>query len=346
MLRKLWFSRSKSRLGTNGRSKSRSPRVEALESRALMASDAFHNFVMPNDVDDDGSVTPLDALVVINRINHGRDDSRESSARFHDVDDDQVVSPLDALIVVNELNSSTSRNPTRFEASKLPLAGQQVRARVELETFGGETELKIRIDNAPVSKSLDVSLNDIALGQLVTDSRGRGQLVLSRGDDNRDHLPLPDAIQSLSRDMEIVIGDIIRGPIGSVTKIESQSQPSLGTPSTSSISNSQNLVAKFDSLAGVLRSAEYEQQTENGSTKRKFKAQIEHGAANTSYVVIVQGVAVGSLTTNSRGKGSLSFTSQLKNAKDLAFPANFPNVAVGTKISIGDVSSTFVASAP
>ncbi len=37
-----------------------------------MAADVFHNFVLPNDVDDDGSITPLDALVVINRINQGR----------------------------------------------------------------------------------------------------------------------------------------------------------------------------------------------------------------------------------------------------------------------------------
>ncbi|MFN5918977.1 MAG: hypothetical protein ACK48K_19660, partial [Planctomycetota bacterium] len=43
--------------------------VESLESRSVMAGDCFHNFVLPEDADASGSVTPLDALVVINRIN-------------------------------------------------------------------------------------------------------------------------------------------------------------------------------------------------------------------------------------------------------------------------------------
>ena len=59
----------------------------------------------PHDVDDDGSVTPLDALVVINRLNRGSDDSASVVHRFHDVDDDSQVTPLDALVVINYLNA-------------------------------------------------------------------------------------------------------------------------------------------------------------------------------------------------------------------------------------------------
>lgn len=344
MLSNSWFSGRKTTCNTVRRTNRRPLRVESLESRALMAADAFHNFVMPNDVDDDGSVTPLDALVVINRINQGADDSQRNSGRFHDVDDDRAVSPLDALKVINHLNTPTATSPLRFEASRLPVTTQQVRARVEMESFGAETELKIRVDNAPVSKTLDVSLNDIALGQLVTDSRGRGQLVLSRGDDNRNHLPLPAAIQSLSREMEIVIGDIVRGPLGTVTKSESTTGGASAGSSGSTSSVSQEFVARFDSVAGVLRSAEYEQETENGITKRKFKAQIEHAAPNTSYAVVVNGVSVGSVITNSRGKGSLSLTTQPKDAKDTPMPTNFPNVSIGTTISIGGLTSSFVSS--
>jgi hypothetical protein len=217
---------------------------------------------------------------------------------------------------------------------------------VELESLNGETELKIRVDNAPAFKTLGVSLNDIALGQLVTDSRGRGQLVLSRGDDNRDHLPLPDSIQSLSREMEIVIGDIVRGPLGTVTKSEStMGGPSSGS-SGSTISASQEFVARFDLVAGVSRSAEFEQETENGVTKRKFKAQIEHAAPNTSYAVIVNGVSVGSVITNSRGKGSLVLTTQPKDSKETPMPSNFPNVTIGTPVTIGGLSSSFVSKVP
>ncbi len=345
MLGKNWFPGGKTIPNSVRRTKSRPLRVESLESRALMAADVFHNFVMPNDVDDDGSVTPLDALVVINRINQGADDAQRNSGRFHDVDDDRAVSPLDALKVINHLNTPAATSPLRFEASRLPVTTQQVRARVELESLSGETELKIRVDNAPASKALDVSLNDIALGQLVTDSRGRGQLVLSRGDDNRDHLPLPDAIQSLSREMEIVIGDIVRGPLGTVIKSESTTEDNSSGSTGNTNSASQEFIARFDPVAGVSRSAEFEQETENGVTKRKFKAQIEHATPNTSYAVIVNGVSVGSVMTNSRGKGSLVLTTQPKDSKDTPMPSNFPTVSIGTPVSIGGLSSSFVTSA-
>lgn len=345
MLSNNWFTGRKVTSNSVRQKKSRHLRLEALESRALMASDAFHNFVMPNDVDDDGSVTPLDALVVINRINQGSDDSRGVSRRFHDADDDSSVSPLDALKVINHLNTQPATIPLRFEAARLPVTTQQVRARVELESLNGETELKIRVDNAPASVTHDVTLNDIALGQLVTDSRGRGQLVLSRGDDNRDHLALPTAIQSLSSEMEIVIGDIIRGPLGTVTKSESSAGGTSAGSSGSTNSASHEFVARFDSVAGVSRSAEFEQETENGVTKRKFKAQIEHAAPNTSYTVVVNGVSIGSVITNSRGKGSLVLTTQPRDSNDTPMTSDFPNVLIGTTISIGGLSSSFVSSA-
>ena len=49
----------------------RSLRFESLETRALLAADllVMHNFEMPEDCDDSGSVWPLDALVVINELN-------------------------------------------------------------------------------------------------------------------------------------------------------------------------------------------------------------------------------------------------------------------------------------
>ena len=46
-------------------------RLEALEQRQLMAADImpFHNSLVAADVNGDFSISPLDALVVINRLN-------------------------------------------------------------------------------------------------------------------------------------------------------------------------------------------------------------------------------------------------------------------------------------
>ena len=304
----------------------------------MMAADVAHNFLFPHDVDDDGSVTPLDALVLVNRINHGSDDSASTDRKFHDVDDDSQVTPLDALILINSINSKSAApvgNGLHVAESSV-LTTSTARVRVELETEGPETELNIRVDNAPVSSSFGVSLNDIALGQLVTDARGRGKLVLSQGDDNREHLPLPNGLTTLSPDMELVIGDIVKGKLSQVTKVENNGT----TTPVGTANQEQQFAARFDVVGGVVRSAEFEQEIEGGATKRKFKAEIEKATPNTRFEVTVGGVLVGSFQTDSKGKGSLKLTTKPKDVGDQIMPATFPAISEGTTVRIGTVEST------
>lgn len=327
------------------RGKNRILRAESLESRSLMAADVAHNFLMPHDVNDDGNVSPIDVLVVINRLN-GNDDLPEREQEFHDVDDDSRLTPLDVLSVINDLNGQNPQQIGETHQSSNVAGINRVRARVELETEGLETELKIRVDNAPPSQSFGVSLNDIALGQLMTDSRGRGELVLSRGDDNRNHQPLPDSLSALSPEMELIIGDIVRGKVTNVAKVESErvvpekQQPSSDKDSVSSSSN-LNLTARFDVVAGQVRSAEYERETERGITKQSFKAEIENASPNATFDVSVDGKWVGRLLTNSKGKGSLRLTSRPNDVRDVLLPSDFPSVVAGTTVTIGAVSGTF-----
>jgi hypothetical protein len=303
--------------------------AEALEARALMAGDVAHNFVMPHDVDDDGALTPLDALIVINDLNRN-DDSPETKRQFHDVDDDSSVTPLDALILINAINSQPSvKSSSPGQAASISNPANSVRVRVELESQPPETELDIRVDQAPVSSAFDVTLNNIALGQLVTDARGRGRLVLSQGDDNSNHVPLPSSLTTLSPDMELVIGDIVKAKLSNLSKVEDRTKPTSPATPGAPASTSLNLIAKFDVVGGI-RSAEFEQETERGITKRKFKAEIEKAAPNTSFDVKIEEVVVGKIVTDSKGKGKL-----------ILMPTSFPVVAVGTKVSIGSVSSTF-----
>jgi hypothetical protein len=68
----------------------------------------WHNGSNPRDVDDDQSVTPLDALRIIDQINkHGSRQSEGVGEIFCDVDNDGSISPLDALSVINWLNSKS-----------------------------------------------------------------------------------------------------------------------------------------------------------------------------------------------------------------------------------------------
>ena len=82
----------------------------------------FHNASNAADVNDDGVISPLDALLVINRLNASRNGlNRDLGALsvFEDVNGDDLISPLDALLVINKLNSK------RLTASVAAEAGNQ-----------------------------------------------------------------------------------------------------------------------------------------------------------------------------------------------------------------------------
>ena len=152
------------------KSLSRTMFVERLENRALLAGDVFHNFVMPEDADASGVVTPLDALVVINDLNarfaNSASDSNYAASRMKtDVDGDQAITPLDALVVINALNGANGANgvktsqvetPQRIERiekaiemNSLPPELSVDEAKVILETLrkGGRPELGDRVEN-------------------------------------------------------------------------------------------------------------------------------------------------------------------------------------------------------
>jgi len=121
-------------------------RFESLESRALLAADIvmLHNFAMPEDCDRSGSVSPLDALVVINELN-GPDVNRGmDAARMLDVDADGVLSPLDALVVINYLNQNQADEPVN--PSSVPLSARIVR--LESAIARGQLPTDLGMDDA------------------------------------------------------------------------------------------------------------------------------------------------------------------------------------------------------
>jgi hypothetical protein len=80
------------------------------------------------DVNADGGVSPIDALVVINYLNGSsvvQGEGEVSAARFYvDVNGDHVVSPVDVLLVINWLNGDvpvTSAGEGEFAAPLRPL---------------------------------------------------------------------------------------------------------------------------------------------------------------------------------------------------------------------------------
>ncbi|MEM8910448.1 MAG: FG-GAP-like repeat-containing protein [Planctomycetota bacterium] len=85
------------------------------------SGEPFTNGVNPFDVNNDGAVTSLDALRIINRLDAGLVQGESVGAsdpvEYLDVSGDGRVSALDALMVINELN----RQPPRADTSSEPL---------------------------------------------------------------------------------------------------------------------------------------------------------------------------------------------------------------------------------
>jgi RHS repeat-associated protein len=81
--------------------------LEALEDRRLMATD-FQNAFNEFDVRDDGVVSPVDALLVINQLlatgSRPLPPAASPPEHFIDVSGDRFLSPVDALLVINVLN--------------------------------------------------------------------------------------------------------------------------------------------------------------------------------------------------------------------------------------------------
>ena len=82
-------------------------RPQQLESRQLLAANIFHNEAMPEDVNEDGQVSSLDALMVINEVGRqGRDGDgvrERGRGRMTDVNNDGRDTAADALMVINLL---------------------------------------------------------------------------------------------------------------------------------------------------------------------------------------------------------------------------------------------------
>ena len=97
-------------------------RTEQLESRQMLAGDLispYHNLMTPTDVNNDGYVAPIDALMIINELNargsynllerpanaSGAEGESSGPIKYYDTNNDGYLTPLDALIVINALHA-------------------------------------------------------------------------------------------------------------------------------------------------------------------------------------------------------------------------------------------------
>uniref|UniRef100_UPI00356660CC dockerin type I domain-containing protein n=1 Tax=Novipirellula sp. TaxID=2795430 RepID=UPI00356660CC len=99
-------------------------RTETLETRQLLAANLFHNQSMPEDVNNDGVISAVDALTVINEMNRQRSGDTNNTVNelgFRpDVNNDGRHTSLDALMVINRLNRERNRHSIPDDTTRNP----------------------------------------------------------------------------------------------------------------------------------------------------------------------------------------------------------------------------------
>ena len=97
---------------------------------STLVSSSWHNRTNPLDVNASGTVTPADALTIVNYLNRNQAGSPppppQAPPPFYDVNDDGLITPADALRVVNGLNDRQGEGeplPTPLRAGNpIPVA--------------------------------------------------------------------------------------------------------------------------------------------------------------------------------------------------------------------------------
>ncbi len=151
----------------------------------------FHNQAAPIDINDDGILAPIDALMVINYLNSAPTNflpNRVSSAvgmMMPDVTGDRWVTPQDALLVINDLNDGGDPKVDRrlvatddyfgltipASATEFPVSDIDVLAN---DTAGGRAESGgARIPGVGL-RIVDVSPPSLGTAEIIVDAAGTG----------------------------------------------------------------------------------------------------------------------------------------------------------------------------
>ncbi len=179
------------------------------------------NLDQPLDVNADGVVSPIDALLIVNLLNRngaGRLEGYAASQPYTDVNMDGYLSPLDALMVVNQLNASSAGegeaegefsfstngasdliSATTPPRSELELSGLLVLSNEPLTTVvtdGVSSTPSSRASDPPASY---VPVPAAAGGHQLLDSEAVRELIESiGGDELLETLPLDELLDELA----------------------------------------------------------------------------------------------------------------------------------------------------
>ncbi len=123
------------------------------------------------DVNNDGQVTAMDALILVNYLNQNGpqvlgpkpDNGEGEPAQFIDVNNDGAISPIDVLIIINHLNNAAAPRSSGEGESPDASAIEKLASSSSIGSVRDEEE---RPDTAQLDQELDVLLEQLSKERL------------------------------------------------------------------------------------------------------------------------------------------------------------------------------------
>lgn len=204
---------------------------------------------------------------------------------------------------------------------------------------GGSRKLEVRVQGSVANQSYNVSIGHVELGTLTTDARGRGRLDFEPHDDSSMPLPtnIPDIVAGVSFALEGV-GESFFSALGRESGDDNSGSNGDDNNNAGGNVGGSELTARLTGEGSLSGRA----KLEISSRQSEFKVELENALVNTTYSVEIDGIVIGSLTTDRRGRGKLEFES---TDRSKPFPADFPTISVGSTVRVGSaIVGTFARS--
>jgi hypothetical protein len=188
-----------------------------------------------------------------------------------------------------------------------------------------EQRFKVELQNGIPGNSFNVRVNGTLMGAITINSLGRGKLQLRTAefiDSPSDGSPIPDGFPQLDTSDIVTVGPLVGVFFDSLDTSEQ--------------------VYRIGGDFGEDGSVSYKEQYDDGILEREFEVEIEHVAANRTFNVYARGKLIGTIRTNSLGRGHLTlrtpeFINDPSDGKPM--PSTFPSLKAGDVVKVGSMSA-------
>lgn len=202
------------------------------------------------------------------------------------------------------------------------------RAVVSYHSVGDHMRLAVIARGAEPNATLDVTLGDALVGQITTDDKGTGKLVLASNPHGAEQ-SLPDDFPT---DVAVGTAVAVGTMTGTLGKQPVNCAVGLGGGLSAILTDPSNASARGS--AGVRTFA----------TETELVVKVRGAAADSVLEVTVGGTVIGQLTTDANGTGQVVFSTDPTDDEVQLPEDTAAAIVAGTSVSAGSLSGEFVVS--